>query len=176
MRPAETFVAQPIRSLQTMLHVLSEDNSTYPTVVPDGIYGQQTQQAVSTFQKIHGLPVTGIADLDTWEQIVEEYEPAMIRTEKAEPLQIIMEPGAQYRKGSDHPNIYLMQAILTVLSDAYSGITPPSRNGVLDEATSASILSFQQMSGLAQTGEIDKITWKHMALHYPLATQRILMG
>lgn len=176
MRPDETLVAQPIRSLQTMLRVLSEDNGIHPTVIPDGIYGQQTQRAVSVFQQLHGLPVTGVTDLDTWEMIVKEYEPALIRVDMAQPLQITMNPGERYRKGSDHPNIYIFQSVLTVLSNAYDGISPPSRSGILDEATAASVASFQQMSGLEQTGDVDKITWKQMSIHYPMAAQLIAEG
>ena len=73
MRPEESFVAQPIRSLQTMLRVIGEDDTTLPTVIPDGIYGQDTLTAVSAFQRRNGLPVTGITDQLTWEQIVAEY-------------------------------------------------------------------------------------------------------
>ena len=66
MRPNESFVGQPIRSLQTMLRVLAEDDRTLPTVVPDGIYGQETITAISAFQRRAGLPVTGIANQETW--------------------------------------------------------------------------------------------------------------
>ena len=58
MRPKESFVGQPIRSLQTMLRVLAEDDRTLPTVVPDGIYGPETITAISAFQRRMGLPVT----------------------------------------------------------------------------------------------------------------------
>ena len=78
MRPDESFVGQPIRSLQTMLRVLAEHDPRHETLVPDGIYGPATVSAVSKFQRIHGLPVTGIADQRTWEQIVAEYEPAFL--------------------------------------------------------------------------------------------------
>ena len=66
MRPNESFISQPIRSLQTMLRVLAEQDDRYDTLVPDGIYGSATQSAVSKFQRIHGLPVTGITDHLTW--------------------------------------------------------------------------------------------------------------
>ena len=67
MRPKESFVAQPIRSLQTMLRVIAEDDPSHPTVIPDGIYGPETMAAVSHFQRRHGLGVSGITDQDTWE-------------------------------------------------------------------------------------------------------------
>ena len=75
MRPDATFVSQPVRSLQTMLRTLAEHDSRYQTVVPDGVYSSGTMQAVSQFQKLHSLPVTGVVDQNTWEEIVRSYEP-----------------------------------------------------------------------------------------------------
>ena len=87
MKPGESFVTQPVRSLQTMLRVIAEDDPRLPTVVPDGIYGQSTMQAVAAFQRLYSLPVTGITDQDTWEQIVMVYESALIRIGPAEPIE-----------------------------------------------------------------------------------------
>ena len=93
MKPGESFVGQPVRSLQTMLRILSEDDSRQPTVVPDGIYGPSTSQAVAAFQRRKGLPANGIADQQTWDAIVFDYEQALIRITKAEPIEILLEPG-----------------------------------------------------------------------------------
>jgi hypothetical protein len=41
--------------------------------------------------------------------------------------------------------------------------------GSLDLSTAEAISAFQYLSGLPETGEVDKITWKHLALQYPLA-------
>ena len=169
MRPPESFLAQPVRSLQTMLRVIAQEDDQQPSVVPDGIYGNQTMGAVAAFQRNHGLPVTGITDQATWESVVAAYEPAMVRVGAAQPLEIILQPGEIIRRGSRAPNVYLVQAMLIVLSKAYGSITMPSINGVLDEATSLSISDFQALSGLPRTGELDKVTWKHLAIQYPLA-------
>lgn len=170
MRPAESFIAQPVRSLQTMLRVIAQEDDRQPSLIPDGIYGNQTLQAVSAFQRNNGLPATGIADQTTWETIVSVYEPAAIRVGPAQPLEIILDPGQVFRRGDRAPDIYVLQAVLQVLSDAYSSITPPTHTGILDDATVISIETFQELNGLPQTGEADKITWKHLALHYPLAS------
>lgn len=169
MRPEDSFVGQPIRSLQTMLRIISEDDNSYPTIIPDGIYGPQTASAVSAFQLRHGLPVTGVADQATWEAIHAVYEPARIRVEAAEPIRVILNPGQVIRRGEEHPNMYLVQAMLTVISKACPGITQPSMSGVLDLPSSNSIISFQEASLLPVTGEVDKDTWRHLALHYPTA-------
>lgn len=168
MKPGESFVAQPVRSLQTMLRVIAEDDGVSPTVVPDGIYGPSTTRAVSAFQRNHALPITGVADVDTWDAIVAVYEPAYVRIGPAEPLEIILQPGQIIRRGESNPNLYVVQAVLTVLADVY-GSPPPSQTGILDTATSNAIAAFQEMNALEQTGELDKLTWKQLALHYPLA-------
>lgn len=176
MRPPESFVGQPIRSLQTMLRVLSEDDPTHPSVIPDGIYGQETMQAVSHFQRRHGLPVTGVTDQTTWEAILGHYEEALIRVDEAYPVYIVLDPGQVIRKGERHPNLYLVQAILQVLSEAYESVSRPSMTGILDTVTSDSLSSFQTLSRIPMTGNLDKITWKQLALHYPLAAAKISSG
>ena len=169
MKPQESFLNQPIRSLQTMLRVLAEHDRRYETLVPDGIYGPATVSAVSRFQRLHGLGPTGVTDQPTWEAIVREYEPALVQMAEAEALHILLNPNQVVRKGERHPNVHLLQAILTVLDDAYGSLGRPSRNGILDEPTSASLAAFQGLSGLPMTGNLDKHTWKHLVLHYPLA-------
>lgn len=169
MRPEESFVGQPVRSLQTMLRILAEHDDRYHTVVPDGIYGSTTMAAVSNFQRLHGLPVTGITDQDTWEAIVAAHEPALIAVVEAEPVQIILNPNEVLRRGQSSPYLYVAQALLQVLSEVYSSIARPSMSGLLDPVTADSLASFQSLVGLPMTGELDKITWKNLALHFPLA-------
>lgn len=169
MRPEQSFLGQPIRSLQTMLRVIAEDDPNHKTVIPDGIYGPETMASVAGFQRLHGLPVTGVTDQETWEAILAIYEPALIRQERAWPLDINLDPGQVIRRGERHPHVYLVQGMLQVLSAVYKSIPQPSQSGVLDDATMDAIASFQMLSGLPMTGHLDKITWKHMALHYPLA-------
>ena len=169
MRPPESFIGQPIRSLQTMLRVLAEDNNRYIRVIPDGIYGPETAAAVTAFQRSHGISPTGVADQQTWEAVVAEYEPALIRRDNAWPLNIILNPGQVIRRGERHPHLHLVQAILAVLAETYGSITRPLNTGILDDATADALSSFQMLSGLPMTGHLDKETWKHLALHYPLA-------
>ena len=168
MRPGESFIEQPVRSLQTMLRVLAEDDRKLPTVVPDGIYGPDTMQAVSAFQRRSALPVTGIADQNTWNNIVLAYEPALIRISKAEPIEIIMDPGKEYQVNDTSPYIYLLQSMLTQLSKDHPGIITPTHSGILDPQTSESLSGFQNLAGLPVTGTLDKVTWKHLVHQFSL--------
>lgn len=176
MKPGESFISQPIRSLQTMLRVLAKDDPTLPTVVPDGIYGQDTMYAVSSFQRKHALPVTGITDQYTWEQIVECYEDANVRLGKAEPIEILFTPNGVFRKNEENPYLYLLQSMLTVLADDYPDINKPAHSGILDASTAEALAAFQILAGLPPTGELDKITWKYLVRHYMLQANRIARG
>ena len=169
MRPPESFVGQPIRSLQTMLRVIAENDPSHVRIIPDGIYGTETVLAISVFQRKHGLPVTGVTDQPTWEAVVAVYEPALIEQDSAYPLDIILNPGQVIRKGERSPHLYLVQAMLLVLSQVYKSVGEPSQTGILDEPTADSLASFQGLSGLPMTGNLDKHTWKHLVLQYPLA-------
>ena len=169
MRPDESFVGQPVRSLQTMLRVIAQSDPDIPSVIPDGIYGTDTMRSVSAFQRSRGLPITGTVDQQTWEAIVIAYDAAIVEQAEAQPLNIILNPGEVIKRGDRNANLYIIQAVLTVLSETYAQITPPSQNGVLDLATGNSLMSFQQLHQLPVTGEVDKLTWKRLALQYPLA-------
>lgn len=170
MKPQETFIGQPIRSLQTMLRVIGESDRTLPSVIPDGIYGQQTVSAVSAFQRKYGIPVTGIADQTTWETITAVYEPARVLLDEAQPLYIILDPLEVISENQQHPNLYIVQSILQVYALAYEGFIAPEVTGVLDIPTAQALRSFQEHSGLPMTGRLDKQTWKHLALQYPSAS------
>ena len=168
MRPEESFLGNPVRSLQTMLRVIAEDDRSMPTVIPDGIYGPSTMIAVTAFQRREGIPVTGMTDEKTWDRIVAAYEPALIRVTKAEPIEILLEPGQIILVGESSPYVYLLQGMLAQLSKDHASILLPGLSGVLDLDTSDSLRGFQTLAGLPVTGTLDKITWKHLVRQFTL--------
>ena len=169
MRPAKSFIEQPVRSLQTMLRVIALDDPRIPLLTPDGIFGISTMQSVTAFQRLHTIPITGIVDQLTWETIVHVYESALTRVDKAEPIEIIMDSKQVFRLGDQSPYILLLQSILTQLSHDASSITPPGHSGILDQETSNALSAFQKLAGLPPTGELDKITWKHISRQFTLS-------
>lgn len=172
MRPPESFVGQPIRSLQTMLQVIAQNDRGYISLIPDGIYGPETMQAVAVFQRKHMLPVTGIADIRTWEAIVPIYDLSLTKSDAEEPIEVVWNPGSVISVGESHPNLYLAQGMLSVLAEVYHSVSKPSLSGVLDDITADSLTSFQMLSGLPMTGKLDSATWTHLSRQYPMAANK----
>lgn len=169
MKPGESFVGQPIRSLQTMLRTIAQVDPNQISVIPDGVYSSQTTDAVRSFQENHGLSPTGNTDQDTWERIVQAYRPARIETEPAQPIYITLNPGQTFRKGDRHHHMNLVQAMLLLLSQAYEGFPAVALTGIFDDATEEAVLALQLLSELPANGILDKITWKHLVLHHAQA-------
>ena len=173
MKPEESFVGQPVRSLQTMLRTIDQVHPRQHILIPDGIYGPQTVEAVSAFQRREGLPANGVADQATWERIAERYEDARIETEPAQPIQITLNPGQVIRRNEEHHLMYLIQSMLILLSELYEGFPAPEHTGILDWPTQQALTAFQIYSNLPPTGELDKKTWKALALQFSQAADQI---
>ena len=172
MRPTDSFIGQPVRSLQTMLRLLHLDDDRYVNVIPDGIYGNDTQNAVAVFQRLKGIPVTGVADQRTWDAVVEDYEEALIRVDQAESIEILLDAGSVLRFGERDPHIYLLQSMLTYLSEVYPPITRPPHSGYMDAQTATAVETFQRLNGLPITGNVDRKTWKHISRQFSLAVHK----
>lgn len=176
MRPNESFIAQPVRSLQTMLRVIAQNDPRLPTVIPDGIYGPSTMNAVASFQRLYSIPVTGVTNQETWDRIVAIYEAAIIQIGKAAPIEILLEPGQVIHTGGSSPYVYLLQGMLAYLSETNVLIPAPTLSGIIDEETADALLSFQKIAALDETGELDRITWLYLVNHFTLtvhANERI---
>ena len=73
MRSERDFLGLPIHSLQVMLREISYCDHNIPCLIPDGIFGEETLEAVMRFQRQSGRPVTGRVDNGTWDAIVTAY-------------------------------------------------------------------------------------------------------
>ena len=67
------FSGSKVRQIQEQLNAISKAYPALPSVTADGIYGEATQNAVREFQRIFGLPATGVVDYPTWYEIQDIY-------------------------------------------------------------------------------------------------------
>lgn len=62
-----------VRQIQQQLNRIAQNYPAIPTIAADGVFGQRTAEAVRSFQRIFGLPVSGIVDYPTWYKISAVY-------------------------------------------------------------------------------------------------------
>lgn len=55
-----------VRQMQQQLNRIARNYPAIPTITVDGIYGNNTANAVRVFQRIFDLPQTGVVDYPTW--------------------------------------------------------------------------------------------------------------
>lgn len=64
---------EKVLHMQEQLNAIASVYSAIPEIVPDGIYGPATAEAVRVFQSVFGLPQTGVTDFATWYKISHVY-------------------------------------------------------------------------------------------------------
>ena len=66
--------SQAVTDLQTYLSFIGQNINEIPQIPVTGYYGEQTENAVSTFQRLFGITVSGSVGPVTWAQIAKEYD------------------------------------------------------------------------------------------------------
>lgn len=62
-----------VLQMQEQLNVIAEVYSSIPMVYESGYFDEETQSSVEAFQRLFGLPVSGIVDYPTWYKIQSIY-------------------------------------------------------------------------------------------------------
>ena len=169
MNPERSFYNQPIRSLQTMLRTIALFSNAYQRIIPDGIYGPETQSAVLTFQRNRGLPATGITNRKTWDEIVRQYDLALEALSPPQPISYELPGEFPMNRGSNGPRLEMAQTMLRDIANRYSCVCPPELTGSMDEIMVNSLSEFQRISGLPVSGRLDKETWNNLVLQFALS-------
>ena len=63
----EEMLSNPVQNLQYMLRRLGTRYSFLPQLAVDGLFGEETLEAVMLFQRELAPPVTGVVDSRTWD-------------------------------------------------------------------------------------------------------------
>jgi len=120
----------------------------YLTGVADGVYGEETQNAVMAFQKNNGLTADGSAGTATLKKISKSSKAATRVTPTPVPSGTVT-----LREGDSGENVYLLQARLFELG-YYTGRI----DGRFTEETTAAVTAFQMANGLGADGIAGKGT------------------
>ena len=160
--------AQAVKNLQRYLRQLSYDEESIQSPPVDGIFESDTQAALRQFQRLKELPVTGIADRDTWELLYAAYRASL--ASNSPPRTVALFPrtpkGYVLSKGGSGIPVTALQYMLVELALNYTELEEVIVNGLFDEPTERAVLAFQKRNVLRQTGTVDLDTWNAIADQY----------
>lgn len=160
-----------IRELQTYLRRIALENGELPELAIDGIYDPHTRDAVSLFQKLYGLPVTGVTDRVTWDAIYSEFRriagdpryqlAAGLINGFGSPEKILM-------IGDTGDKVTFLETMINALAASYLNISPVAPSGVYDAQKANAVSEIQRLSRLPINGMTDKATWNALVREYNL--------
>lgn len=157
-----------IKEIQKFLRLLSTLDNDMTPLIPDGIYGPETREEVIKFQRLNGIPATGIVDFVTWNILYNEYKKALEFSRKAEYILPFGEvaDGTSVSAEDSGNIVYIIQIMLQTLGIVYRELIDQPINGVYDEMTQKNIREFQIKNNLEPTGNVDIVTWNRLADSY----------
>ena len=156
----------PIESLQLILRALSFLYPEIPRIIPDGVYGDSTREAVCAFQRLFGYPVTGEVDYETFLNIVTAYDAAMLLLSAPASPVVLFPANLVIQQNQSHPHVYLMQAMMSALSPIYSELPATALTGQIDAATANNLKIIQNAAGLPCSGNLDLRTYDILSRLY----------
>ena len=157
-------VGNDVAFIQTRLNRISSNYPAIPKINPvNGFFGENTENAVLTFQRIFDLAQDGIVGKATWYKIQFVYN-AVKKLNELESEGLRLEdvskqfPGV-LSLGDTGDSVEIIQYFLTAVSFFNPAIPAPGTSGVYDEMTRNAVIAFQAAKGLPQTGVADDATW-----------------
>ena len=159
---------EAIKEIQQYFLALSRAGVEVPRLKIDGVYGDETREAVRIFQALMGIPVTGIVDIITWNLLYSEYTAALYQNGRAEGIFPFEEGLTQGVLSPDESSniVYILQILLETVSLYYDEMVQQSITGIFDEVTEENLKAFQRQNNIPETGVLDKLTWNVLARAY----------
>lgn len=159
-------IGQPVQSLQYMLGELSYAHEALPFVAVDGLFGEQTLEAVMTFQREFSRPVTGGVDQRTWDAIVYQFDLLEMERARPRPLRGFPPRPFQVEPGEQDDVMALIQTMFTSLAGILDGIEPAEADGYHAQTSEKNTCWLQGVSHLEQTGIMDRFAWNMLVRLY----------
>lgn len=148
-----------VTELQQYLREIHQSGANVRAVIPDGIYGQQTRDAVTDFQRSKNIPPTGEVNFRTWEAIYSAYRDAKGNLNMQEGIMPFPSLVTVISKGDSGAVVIFLQTMLNTIAGMHNNITSNSLSGVYDEDTALAVTELQAASGIPPTGQTDINTW-----------------
>ncbi len=150
--------------IQQFLNEISNDYPLIPKINPvDGIFGEDTENAVTVFQEIFNLTPDGIVGEATWNKMVLLYVAIRDLSELVSEGQMYVGTDLQFPEsvsvGSTGPRVSSLQYFLLIISNFDQRIQSVPVTGEFGQLTFNAVKQFQSAYNLPVTGIVDEATW-----------------
>ncbi|MBQ1210631.1 MAG: peptidoglycan-binding protein, partial [Clostridia bacterium] len=154
-----------VREVQYYLAVLNLFYNQIPYVEITGEFDTATEASVEAFQQLSGLPVTGVVDVVTYNNITRAYY-GIIDTVPELQGGYPLFPGEVLRIGSRGDDVLQVQEYLNAIGETFPEIPTVPANGVFGNQTQAAVIAFQRLEGLDPNGIVGAVTWNELVSLY----------
>ena len=137
----------------------------YEAVIPveiTGYFGEQTERSVKSFQRVFGLPQTGVVDRATRNDLYRAYQ-GIVESVPPQYTYVALYPNTVLREGSRGESVQLIQQYLTYINRSYPDIPAVSDTGYFGPLTKQSVTAFQRQFGIDPSGIVGAVTWDRIA-------------
>lgn len=150
--------------VQYYIDYISAYYDTIPSLSVDGVFGEDTRNAVLAVQATFGLPQDGILGEQTWNAIANAYYGIISRI----PVtlvdgNIVPYQGIVLRQGAEAETVRILQEYLNYIADFIPEIPSVSPTGYFGPQTQQAVEAFQRLYGLPVTGYVEAVTWDRIA-------------
>ena len=152
--------------LQEMLSALGKDRLWLPELTEDGVFDEQTLEAVMLLQRELELPVTGKVDRRTWNAIRSLWNMEQNRKGSGRPARMVPGKGILVGKGEQSDFFAVQQTMFRLLGERFERLSRGRGDGVNDEDSQSDLRWLQRAAGLEETGEMDHDTWEMLTRLY----------
>jgi len=162
--------SQSILNIQKYLRTLSffDKYKDIPPIAVDGVYGQETRNAVIAYQKLKNISQSGKVDRQTFNTLYKDYL-SVLNYEKARTpyFNFPRYPrNFEFREGYRGFYIYLIKYLLNELQKNRDTYNEFELNDDYDEELSQAIREIQKTYLLPETGNVDALTWNSIISEY----------
>lgn len=166
--PGELKIGDISSGVRVVQYYLNYIFTFVPTVTPsaiDGIFGEQTRNAVLSFQQTYGLPTDGNIDRRDFAKMQNIYYGLLLsNSDDFQSTDAIPFPGRILHVGLQGEDVRILQNYLIRIHESFPQIPLIASDGVFGSETERAVIAFERLFNLEQqNGRVNAITWAAIA-------------
>ncbi len=156
-----------VESIQRRLNRIAANYPAIPKIYPvNGIFNEETEAAVRTFQEVFGLTRDGVVGDATWYRIQYIYNAVKRLSDLYSEGLTLSDVSTQYpsvlERGSEGVGVKVLQYYLNYVANFVSTVPSVTQDGIFGEGTENAVRAFQTTYGLTPDGVVGLRTWDRL--------------